>query len=198
MATVVVPFRSNDPKQRLGGVGDAGRAALAQAMLADVLDAAGAVGPVLVVATDDCEVPPGVTRVDDPRRGQGAAVRAALDAASAAGHPAPYLVVNADLPCVDTRDLLALAGATPDDGLALAPAADGTTNALALSDVALFEPVYGPGSAARFAALAPSRTLDAPNLIDDVDTLDDLARLRDRLGAHTRRVLASLDLPSAA
>jgi len=34
--------------------------------------------------------------------------------------------------------------------------------------------------------------------MDDVDTLDDLARLRDRLGAHTRRALDALDLPFAA
>jgi hypothetical protein len=40
--------------------------------------------------------------------------------------------------------------------------------------------------------------VEAPNLVDDVDTLDDLARLRERLGPSTRRVLASLDLPSAA
>ena len=69
---------------------------------------------------------------------------------------------------------------------------------LALSDEGLFEPLYGPGSAERFAALAPSRRLDAPNLMDDVDTPDDLARLAGRLGEHTRRVLASLRLESAA
>ena len=97
-----------------------------------------------------------------------------------------------------TRDLLALVGALPEHGLALAAAADGTTNALALSDEGLFEPVYGPGSAERFAALAPSRRLDAPNLMDDVDTPGDLARLGERLGEHTRRVLASLHLESAA
>ena len=34
------------------------------------------------------------------------------------GAPAPYLVVNADLPCATPRDLLALAGAVPDGGLA--------------------------------------------------------------------------------
>lgn len=198
MATVVVPFRSSDPKRRLEGVRDGDRSALAHAMLADVLAAASALGAVLVVSPDAATVPAGVTHVADPHRGQGAAVRAALDAAASSGLPAPFLVVNADLPCAGTRDLLALAGAVPDHGLALAAAADGTTNALALSAPGLFEPVYGPGSAARFAALAPSRRLDAPNLMDDVDTLADLLRLRDRLGVHTRRVLASLDLPYAA
>ena len=198
MATVVVPFRGSDPKRRLDAAGEAARVALAHAMLADVLAAASAVGPVLVVSSAPVPAPPGVTHVPDPKRGQGAAVLAGLDAAAAAGHPGPYLVVNADLPCAGTRDLLALAGAVPDDGLALAPAADGTTNALALSSGGLFQPLYGPGSAERFAALAPSRRLDAPNLMDDVDTLDDLARLADRLGANTRRVLATLDLPSAA
>ena len=198
MATVVVPFRSSDPKRRLDGVRDGDRSALAHAMLRDVLAAATPLGDVLVVAPDADRVPDGVTHVADPHRGQGAAVRAALDAAASAGLPAPFLVVNADLPCASSRDVLALAGAVPDDGLAFAAAADGTTNALALAAPGLFEPVYGPGSAERFAALAPSRRLDAPNLMDDVDTLADLLRLRDRLGVHTRRVLASLDLPYAA
>ena len=198
MATVVVPFRSSDPKSRLGGVSDDARVALAHAMLADVLAAATPVGAVLVVAPEPPGLPAGAAHVADPRRGQGAAVRAALDEAATQGLPAPFLVVNADLPCVDTRDLLALAGAVPDGGLALAAAADGTTNALALADELLFEPLYGPGSADRFAALGPSLRLEAPNLVDDVDTLDDLVRLRERLGANTLRVLSALDLPFAA
>jgi 2-phospho-L-lactate guanylyltransferase len=198
MATVVVPFRSSDPKSRLDGVTGDARIALAHAMLADVLAAATPVGVVLVVSPDPPGLPPGAVHVADPRRGQGAAVRAALDEAVARGLPAPFLVVNADLPCVDTRDLLALAGAVPDGGLALAAAADGTTNAVALASELLFEPLYGPGSAERFAALGPSLRLEAPNLVDDVDTLDDLVRLRERLGANTRRVLAALDLPFAA
>jgi 2-phospho-L-lactate guanylyltransferase len=197
MASVVVPFRGSDPKQRLA-MGEAARRALADAMLADVVAAAAAVGPVLVVAPHGTRLPAEARLVADRRRGQGAAVRAGLAAATAAGLPGPYLVVNADLPCADARDLLALAGAAPADGLALVAAADGTTNALAFADPSVFEPVYGPGSAARFAALAPSTILDSPNLIDDVDTLADLTRLADRVGEHTRRVLASLDLPSAA
>jgi len=197
MATIVVPFRGSDPKQRLA-VDDPARRALADAMLADVVAAASAVGDVLVVAPPGAAVPSGATLVPDPHRGQGAAVAAGLAAATAAGLPAPYLVVNADLPCAGSRDLLALAGAVSGDGLALVAAEDGTTNALAFADPSLFAPVYGPGSAERFAALGPATVLDSPNLIDDVDTLDDLARLQGRLGEHTRRVLVSLDLQSAA
>ena len=198
MTTVVVPFRSSDPKRRLATLSERGRLRLAEAMLADVLAAAVAVGPVLVVSPQVIALPEGATHVADPRRGQGAAVRAALDAATAAGLPAPYLVVNADLPCATTRDLLALVGAVPDGGLALVAAPDGTTNALALSDERLFEPVYGPGSAERFATLAESRRLDSPNLMDDVDAPGDLVRLGARLGEHTRRVLTELRLETAA
>lgn len=198
MTTVVVPFRSNDPKRRLAALSERGRVLLAEAMLADVLAAAVGVGPVLVVSPQPIALPEGATHVPDPHRGQGAAVRAALDLAAATGLSAPYLVVNADLPGATSRDLLALVGAVPDGGLALVAAADGTTNALALSDERLFEPVYGPGSAERFALLAESRRLDSPNLMDDVDSTDDLARLGARLGAHTRRVLATLRLETAA
>ena len=174
------------------------RIRLAEAMLADVLDAARAVGQVLVVAADPPALPAGVRHVPDPHRGQGAAVRAALDAAVAAGTPAPYLVVNADLPCVTARDLLALAGAIPDAGIAVAAGEDGTTNALGLAAEHLFEPLYGPGSAERFAALAASRMVDAPNLVDDVDTPADLVRLGPRLGPRTRVVLAALRIGEAA
>jgi 2-phospho-L-lactate guanylyltransferase len=198
MTSVVVPFRSSDPKRRLATLSDRDRVRLAEAMLADVLAAAVAVGRVLVVSPQPIALPEGVTHVPDPHHGQGAAVRAALDAAAATGLPGPYLVVNADLPCATSRDLLALAGAVPDGGLALVAAPDGTTNALAFADERLFEPVYGPGSAERFAALGEARLLDAPNLIDDVDAPADLARLGARLGEHTRRVLAVLGLESAA
>jgi 2-phospho-L-lactate/phosphoenolpyruvate guanylyltransferase len=197
MPTVVVPFRGAEGKSRLARLPLEARAALARAMLADVLAACRAVGPVYLVAPDGVATP-GVTVVLDDGAGQAAAVQAGIDAASAAGATAPYLVVNADLPCVTARDLLALAGSIPDHGLALAPAADGTTNALAFASAELFAPLYGSGSAGRFAAHAPSRTLEAPNLIDDVDTVDDLERLRARVGPHTRKVLASLQLGAAA
>ena len=150
----------------------------------DVVGACTAIGPTVVVAPAG-ELRPAGDPFADPDGGQGAAVRAGLDAAVAAGGPAPYLVVNADLPCVTARDLLALAGAVPDGGLALAAAADGTTNALALSSPDLFAPVYGPGSAARFAALgAVAARSTRRTSIDDVDTVADLERLRRRGSAR--------------
>jgi 2-phospho-L-lactate guanylyltransferase (CobY/MobA/RfbA family) len=167
--SIVIPFRGEDAKQRLP---EHFRAELATAMLADVVAAAEEVGPVTL--TDI--------------RGQGAAVEAALSEAQAS----PVLVVNADLPAVTPRDLLALLGSIPPDGIAVAAARDGTTNALGLSARGLFEPVYGPGSASRFLALAPSRLVEIPNLTDDVDTLDDLEQLEPRVGPNTRAALESL------
>ena len=198
MASVVVPFRGTDPKRRLDRLDRAMRSTLAAAMLADVLEAATAVGPVLVVATGAPPLPDHVGLVADPRRGLGAAVRAGLDAATERTFQAPFLIVNADLPCVTARDLLALAGAVPEGGLAFVAAVDGTTNAIGLADERLFSPVYGPGSAARFAQLGESRQLDTPNLRDDVDTLADLSRVARRVGVHTRRVLPALRLGAAA
>ena len=196
MASVVVPFRGREGKSRLARLPLGARADVRAAMLADVLAACEPVGPVYVVTAD--RVLTSATIVADPDRGQGAAVEAGLDAAVHAGGTPPFLVVNADLPCATARDLLALAGAVPDDGLALVAAGDGTTNALALASRELFVPMYGPGSAARFAALAPSRQLDAPNLVDDVDTVADLERLHGRLGPHTLRAFARLRAGAAA
>jgi 2-phospho-L-lactate guanylyltransferase (CobY/MobA/RfbA family) len=163
MATIVVPFRPNG-KTRLFA-----NDSLARAMLSDVLAA--------------CE-PVARTIVADADGGQGPAVVQAL-----ADLEGPVAIVNADLPCATTEDVEALLDATPPDGLALVEASDGTTNALALARPDLFRPLYGPGSAERFRAAAPSRALSIPNLADDVDTPEDLTRLGDRLGPHTRAAL---------
>jgi len=167
--SIVIPFRGEDAKQRLP---EDFRAELATAMLADVVAAAEEVGAVTVTEI----------------RGQGAAVEAALSDVQ----ESPVLIVNADLPAVTPRDLLALLGSIPPGGIAVAAARDGTTNALGLSARGLFEPVYGPRSASRFLALAPSRLVEIPNLIDDVDTLDDLEQLEPRVGPNTRAALDRL------
>ena len=131
----------------------------------------------------------GETIVADAEGGQGAAVQEAI-----ASMDGPVAIVNADLPCVTAEDVRALLAALPERGLAVAPAADGTTNALALSEPALFAPLYGPGSAEEFRSHASqlgvaSAVVFRPNLADDVDTDEDLARLGDRLGPHTRAAL---------
>ncbi|TML08144.1 MAG: hypothetical protein E6G38_08115 [Actinobacteria bacterium] len=141
-------------------------------MLADVFAAAHEIGPVIIADS----------------RGQGLAVEAALSDV----RETPVLVVNADLPAVTPRDLLALLGSIPPGGISVAAARDGTTNALGLAVPGLFESLYGPGSAERFLALAPSRLVEIPNLTEDVDTVDDLERLELRLGANTRAAVESL------
>ncbi|HXG77275.1 MAG TPA: NTP transferase domain-containing protein [Gaiellaceae bacterium] len=179
MPTTVVPYRG-DAKRRLPS---SLRAAVALAMLGDVVEAALALGRVLVVTDDADAVPPGAEHVPDPGEGLGAAVQAGL-----AGVEGPALVVNADLPCATPAALRRLSAS----GLALVEAADGTTNALSLPDPARFAPLYGPGSAARFRAHAPFRTLALPELREDVDALADLERLASRLGPRTRTLLASV------
>ena len=177
MPTIVVPYRG-DAKRR---VSPELRAALAVAMLGDVVAASRELGRVVVVTDDVDVVPPGVDLVGDPGKGLGAAVAAGL--ADVTGHA---LVVNADLPCVTPAALRALASA----GLALVEAGDGTTNALSLPDPSAFVPLYGPGSAARFRAHAPFGTVSIPELETDVDADGDLQRLAHRVGPRTRALLA--------
>jgi 2-phospho-L-lactate guanylyltransferase len=189
MPTIVVPYRGPGGKRRLAPLPEQARAALAAAMLADVLTAAGAIGRTVVVAPEEAwqaAADGGATEVvPDPGSGQGAAVQAGL----AGLEEGPVLVVNADLPCATAADLAVLLDALTAGGVALVEAEDGTTNALALASPRLFQPFYGPGSADRFRALDVSvvRTVPIANLSDDVDTLDDLHRLGSRLGPRTLR-----------
>jgi len=194
MTTVIVPFAGAGGKTRLGA-SERVRREVSLAMLGDVLEACVAVGETRL-ATPDAEgaelaLEAGARPVRDPGRGQGAAVQAAL----AGLEPGPVLVVNADLPCVVADDLRALLAAAQAEGIALAEASDGTTNALCLPHPDAFAPLYGAGSAARFAEHADALGLavvfvSVPNLADDVDTLDDLRRLRGRCGPRTRACLA--------
>ena len=183
MATVVVPFRAAAAKRRLD-LPEEERTDVAHAMLGRVLAAATAVGPTILVTETEATcaralaAEHGAEVLDDPGKGQGEAVAAAL----AGLEDWPVLVVNADLPNAQPRDLLALLGAMPVDGMAIAEAEDGTTNALALSHPALFAPLYGPGSAERFRAHAAAQgagavTLHVPALAEDVDTVAELQHL---------------------
>ena len=164
MVTVVVPFRGDSAKSRLA------RPDLARAMFEDVVAAAAEVGRVVVA---------------NGGGGQGAAVAAALRDVEG-----PALVVNADLPAATSADLRALLDATPPEGVAIVAAADGTTNAVSVARAELFAPLYGDGSARRFAARG-AILVDLPRLADDVDTATDLDRVRGALGPRTRAALAA-------
>jgi 2-phospho-L-lactate guanylyltransferase (CobY/MobA/RfbA family) len=150
-------------------------------MLGDVVDAALAVGRVLVVTDDPSVVRAPAEVVSDPGGGLGEAVAAGLSLID--GHA---LVVNADLPAATPAAIRRLA----DTGLALVEALDGTTNALSLPDPDLFVPLYGPGSAARFRAHAAFVTVSIPELEADVDSDADLERLTSAVGPRTRALLA--------
>jgi 2-phospho-L-lactate guanylyltransferase (CobY/MobA/RfbA family) len=174
MPTIVVPFRGANGKQRVELPQD-DRTALARAMLDDVVAACAGVGEVVVATAGG---------------GQGPAVAQALTKLHGR-----VLIVNADLPCARPDDIRALDAAVPPDGVAYVEARDGTTNALGFSSSDHFAPLYGPGSAQRFRDHARSRGVDAvavdiPNLVDDVDSLDDLERLDGRVGPRTCAVLA--------
>jgi 2-phospho-L-lactate guanylyltransferase len=174
---VVIPYRG-DAKRRLS---PSLRAAVSVAMLGDVVEAALAIGRVLVVTDDPSVVPASAEVVGDPGRGLGAAVAEGLSRID--GHA---LVVNADLPAATAAALRRLA----DAGLALVEAPDATTNALSLPEPDLFAPLYGPRSAERFRAHAPFVTIAIPELEADVDSDADLERLAAILGPRTRALLA--------
>jgi 2-phospho-L-lactate/phosphoenolpyruvate guanylyltransferase len=196
MTAVVVPFQGPEGKTRLHAPRRT-RRALGLAMLGDVLSACVAVGATTLVTADEearaVAGELGAGTADDPDEGQGGAVAAGLRGLE----PGGILIVNADVPCVVPRDLRALLAATPAGGIALVEALDGTTNALSLPSPEVFAPLYGRDSASRFRRHADGLGLLAvsaaiPNLIDDVDTIDDLRRLQLRAGPRTQVVLAEL------
>jgi 2-phospho-L-lactate guanylyltransferase (CobY/MobA/RfbA family) len=163
VARYVIPFRPNG-KTRLGDP------QLALCMVHDVIAAAERVSDEPVIA--------------DGLGGLGDAVSAALSTIEG-----PVTIVNGDCPCVTPEELEELTANAP----ALVTARDGTTNAIALRDTTDFMSLYGPGSAERFEAHLGARRLDLPGLRDDVDTWDDLQRVRVRVGSHTRAYLQRLD-----
>ena len=199
-------------KSRLAGVlGPASRAALALAMLEDVLESArhARVGPVLVV-TDSATVRTvaarhGVAALRVRPRGTRSAARDALAAATRRGarHVA---ILPADLPLLRPADIVAVAARARTADVVLAPdrRREGT-NALVLSSLGLtLAPRFGPSSfrrhleAARLAGLR-SRTVLRRGFALDLDGPDDLRALlasRARPGRHTADVLKRLGLSS--
>jgi len=203
VAVVVAVQDAGRAKSRLGAHLDAGqRHSLVQAMLDDLLTAVREVhtGRIVVIspvpAYDAVIAGHRAEALRDPGAGYLAAVRQAL--AEVASDEAA-LVLPGDLPQARGTDIRALVEALADVPVVLAPSVDGGTCALGLRPPGAMPPAFGPDSAARHreAARAASlelRELRLPSLDRDVDTIEDLAAVWERVGEATAATLEQLPL----
>lgn len=183
----LIPVKElSQAKARLAPVlDDVARRELALAMYRDVLAAALACDALdaVAVVTRDAEVlslaeAAGAEGLAEPG-GLNEALASASEQVARRGVER-LLVVASDLPFVTSDDIAAVLRAVAD--VAVAPAKDGGTNALALSPGAIpFR--FGPGSARRHLEEARARRLrgrqlELRPLAFDVDTPEDLGQLR--------------------
>ena len=198
----IVPVKGRDGKNRLDRLlGPDERARLVEAMLADVVAAcrdARSVERTMVVTPDPEAAPADVDVLEDDGRGHSAAVGRALGDERARDG---VVVVMGDCPLVTGELLDRLVAAA--DPVALAPAADGGVNALALRDPAAIEPPFGVSDAARDllgkarAAGIAAAVVEEPELAFDVDKPSDVWRLRQDGGpTRTHRVLEEMLPPT--
>jgi 2-phospho-L-lactate/phosphoenolpyruvate guanylyltransferase len=187
----IVPVNSpSSAKRRLEPLLSAEqRAELVRAMLADVVRAcleAQSVHGILVVTPEPDLAPPGMDVILDPGVGHAHAVGLGLaDPRAAPG----ALVVMGDCPLVRAETLDALAAAARP--VALCPAQDGGTNALALRPASAVEPAFGVANGAAVTVERARRlgyeaaVLDDPLIALDVDAPEDIRRVLD-LGGGSR------------
>jgi 2-phospho-L-lactate guanylyltransferase len=112
---------------------------------------------------------------------RGLAWNDALAAAAAEVVTTPIVaVISADLPLVQPKEVEELLEATPAQGIAIARALDGGTNAVSMRPPGLVRTRFGERqSAAVHAGLGVEHVVvDLPGLAFDVDTPEDLARMQ--------------------
>jgi 2-phospho-L-lactate guanylyltransferase len=218
-ATAVLPVkRFRAAKQRLvEAIGPPARAALAKAMLADVLAAttsAERIERVIVVTGEGraekialhhaqrVTTPIEVLR-DPADAGHSEAATLGIIRAKALGARAAALL-PADCPLLDPGELDGALERLGEDAVAVVPDRHGTgTNALLLSPADAIAPAFGPGSRERHVERARRRGLDATterldSLALDLDTVDDLTALTELVRAEpgrapeTARALAAM------
>lgn len=204
----VVPLRSPGVgKTRLSPALDRdARAALAGAMLADVLDAIRGAGVEAVVAAGGPAAAAAASALraevvmDAPHvRSLDAAVEHARRRLGAVDG---LLVVQADLPLLRAADVRAVVDT--DAPVVVAPTTDGGTSALLRRPPDVVGTAFGHASGAAHRRLAATAGIDAavvdrPGLAHDVDVLDDVRGLSPAtVGRATAAVLAHLDLDGHA
>jgi 2-phospho-L-lactate guanylyltransferase len=191
-ATAILPVkRFHEAKQRLApGVDDEGRAALAAAMLEDVLEAIAAARTIertIVVSGDPVaqEIAAAASAVVIPDPSDEGHVEAALAGIARAEVEGAGCVVllPGDCPLLDPRELDRLLTGVPDPYVAIVPDRHGEgTNALVLAPPSAIRPAFGEGSRARHVAAAreagiPFAVEELASLALDLDTPADLVAL---------------------
>jgi 2-phospho-L-lactate guanylyltransferase len=176
--------RLDGAKSRLAGVlGAPERAELMRSMLGHVVQAVRGAGVerITLVTPEDLSLP-GVGRFDD----RGLPWNDALAAAIREIVTEPLVaVVSADLPLLAPDEVRALLHATPERGLAIGRATDGGTNGVAMRPPGVVVTCFGEPQSARLhgdiaqAAGVEFVVVDQPGLAFDVDTPEDLERMRE-------------------
>jgi 2-phospho-L-lactate/phosphoenolpyruvate guanylyltransferase len=205
----VVPVkRFEQAKQRLSGVIDsAGRAALAAAMLGDVLEqlsgTAGLTGVLVVTSDTEATAIAGsfgaAVLMDATDSGVNDAVARGVSKLGPLGASAA-IIAPSDIPFVTSAELGVVLAALERTAVVLAPATrDGGTNILGLSPPDVIAPAFGPDSFARHCALARDlqpAVLPLEGAGRDIDVPADLAlgpvSANSRSGARTIACLRRL------
>ncbi|GGJ90841.1 hypothetical protein GCM10010123_20840 [Pilimelia anulata] len=189
--TVWIPVKARAAAKSRLALPPQRRAALAEAMLRDVLAAVAAVARPVLLTGD-----PYWRRLGAPVRPTPPGLTAAVAHAVPAAGPGPVAVLVGDLPALRPAELAAALAAAAGHPRALVADAAGTgTTLLAAAAAAALRPAFGAGSRARHGrggAADLTAAVDAPGLRRDVDTLADLAAARALgVGPHTARLLAA-------
>jgi 2-phospho-L-lactate guanylyltransferase len=206
---ILVPVKNlSDAKQRLSAVlNPQERVALAQAMCEDVLQtlAHWDSRPSVAVVTSDPFAGDLATRLDfevipDDNSGETSAVEVATAFCRARGNQ-HTLVIPADIPLIDAKELQIIVDSAPSAGSVLVPDAAGRgTNAAWRSPADLFPLRFGndsflPHQAAAQATGLPCIVLNLPGIARDIDRPEDLLEVAvangDRL---SQRLLRSWNL----
>ena len=211
----IIPAKlGTSSKERLASILSADlRARLAGAMLADVvrtLVSCETIEATLVVSRDDRALDLAESGGALPLRERGAkglneSVRQAIGHAAENG-ATTVVIAMGDLPLLRPEHVRIAVERAPDRGVVLVPSADGTgTNLTVVRPPTLLEPQFGPGSLALHLAQLRHHGVEVvrhecAGAALDVDTPDDLARLRtaSRPGDATRALLAETRDPASA
>ncbi len=201
---ILVPVKNlANAKQRLAhALEQSSRTELAQAMLADVLDALteSAVDEVSVVTSDPFTM--GIADhyrfaviPDDSNISETSAIEMAIQVCESRGIRST-LVIPADIPLIEAADIRAIYTSAPANGTVLVPSADQRgTNAVLRRPASLFPLRFGndsfmPHLVAAIATRTSCVVLSLPRIALDIDTPEDLQQLVNASGEKRSQRLA--------